>query len=65
MAATPAVRAGCCLAPSKEQCRRPPCPMNPDCWSADERDALLFRSRGIELLRSRSFRNADLDGGAR
>lgn len=41
---TAAEHAGCCLAQSKEDCTRPPCPCNMDAYSPQELRALKVRS---------------------
>ncbi len=44
---TPAQQAGCCLASSKEECKRPPCPCNLDAWTPGELRHLQLK----EMLR--------------
>jgi hypothetical protein len=42
---TAAEAVGCCLASSKEDCKRPPCPCNWESWSEGERRAIVARRR--------------------
>jgi hypothetical protein len=40
-----AMQMGCCLASCKEDCKRPPCPCNLNCWSPYEREQIRLNAQ--------------------